>query len=157
MELTNSIEDILRQLNRALDPEHQVDEREITGVGARLNHLLAYAAQPATASAEAPHASRPTLRARLAMLWHAIKDKLAAWLSPLTPKWRKLLALLKAKLFENNTGKERLWPFLLTLMVVIFIAAVLKSLPMLIAFLAFFGLLSLVQLLRSLCPSPAFV
>ena len=153
-----SIEDILNHVNQHLAPEDRVPEEEIARVGAQLKAMLANAAR-AYQQQNSQSSARPSLRTRLAAFWQALKEKLVALLAPLTPRWRKLIGLIREKLdqIEGGTGLEALLSMVLIVVVVAVIAALVKSLPLLVALLALTGLVTFLRLLACITRLPGLI
>ena|ERR1044071_1060277 len=144
IDVTRQIEEILAQINTDLAPDERVCEHEIGRVGGELNQMLN--AAMAQASCQLPPPAPPrTLKQKLGALWAAIKDKLCAWLSPVTPAWLRFVNALKAKLQSLANGNEILvWTGFAALAIAL-VATLVKSLTLLIALLAIIGLARLVR------------
>jgi hypothetical protein len=153
-----SIEDILNHVNQHLAPEDRVPEEEIARVGAQLKAMLTNAA-PAYHQQNSQGSARPSLRTRLAAFWQALKEKLAALLAPLTPRWRKLIGLIREKLnqVEGGASLEALMGMVLIVVVVAVLAALMKSLPLLVALLALTGLMTFMRLLACITRLPGLL
>ena len=144
-----SIEDVFRHLNDHLAPEDRVPEEEIARVGDELKRMLADPPKTSTRPIEDTQPGRRSLRTRLAAFWQALKEKLAALLAPLTPRWHKLINLIRAKLaqVEGKSGMDALLSMVLVVVVVAIISALVKSLPLLVGLLALTGLITFLRLL----------
>jgi hypothetical protein len=158
MDVTNQLQEILKAINRELDPNDRVSEQEIGAAGWELNRMLNVAAQ--TAAGQLPTPGRPrTLRQKLAALWAAIRDKITAWLSPVPPRWLRFVNALKAKLqqLQNTQGNEAMLGLGLMAVAIALVAALLKSMPLLVGLLAALGFVSLVRLIERVTRIPAFI
>ena len=146
MESHVSLEEVLHHVNKSLPPEDRVPEEEIARVGAELKQMLSTAAAQDPAG---PAPSGRSLRTRLAALWAALKEKLAALLAPLSPRWNRLIGLIREKLaqVDSKGGMDALLGMVLVVVVVAVLAALIKSLPLFVALLALTGLLTFVRLL----------
>jgi hypothetical protein len=139
MNVTRQIEDILIQINNEVAPEDRVCEHEIARVGGELNQMIN--AAMAQASYQIPPPAPPqSLKGKLAAIWTAIKDRISAWLSPVVPWWVRFVNALKEKLYSLINGNEVLiWTGLAALAIAL-VAALVKSMALLIAVLAIIGL-----------------
>lgn len=144
IDVTAQIEQILAQINNDLAPEDRVREHEIGRVGGELNHMLNAAL--AQASCQMPPPAPPlTLKGKLAALWAALKDRISAWLAPVTPWWLRFVNALKEKLQDLFNGNQILiWSGLAALAIAL-VAALVKSMTLLIGLLAIIGLARLVR------------
>jgi cobalamin biosynthesis protein CobD/CbiB len=87
-----------------------------------------------------PPAPPQSLKGKLAAIWTAIKDRISAWLSPVVPWWVRFVNALKEKLYSLINGNEVLiWTGLAALAIAL-VAALVKSMALLIAVLAIIGL-----------------
>jgi hypothetical protein len=143
MDVTRQLQEILIQINNDLAPEDRVCEHEIAQVGGELNHMLNNAVQQAAGNLPPP-APRRTLKQKLAALWQAIKDKIAAWLSPVTPRWLRFVNALRRKL-ENWELSGGVIAVGLVAIAIALVAALVKSMTLLIAVLAIIGFARLVK------------
>ncbi len=147
MEISRQLEEILSEINRELQPEDQVTPEEIARVGQQLNNMLNDGTRQAAGQVQI---NRPrNWREKLAALWQAIRDRINAWLCPVSPRWNRFLEAVKAKLreFQSQPGNETLLALGLMAVAVAVIAAILKSLPLLITLLAALGFVHLLRVL----------
>ena len=160
MEISKELQEILRQVNNELPPHDRVSEQEIAAVGGELNHMLTTATQQTASQFEvAPTCSPRTLRQKLAALWQAIKDKISEWLSPVPPQWTRFMTGLRRKLQElqSTPGNEKLIAVGLMAVGIAVAAALVKSMPLLIALLALLGITSLVRLAERITRIPSMI
>ncbi len=143
MDVTRQLSEILSQINNDFAPQDRVCEHEISGVSSELNEMLNRAVQQAAGNLPPP-APRRTLKQKLAALWQAIKDKIAAWLSPVTPKWLQFVNALRAKL-QNWELSGGVIAIALVAIAIALVATLLKSMTLLIALLAIVGFARLVK------------
>jgi hypothetical protein len=144
MDVTRQLQEILTQINNDLAPEDRVCEHEIAQVGGELNQMLNTAVAQASGQLSAP-APRRSLKEKLALLWAAIKDKIAAWLSPVTSRWLRFIDRLRAKLQNLLNGNEVLLWTALVAVAIALIAVLLKSMSLLVVLLAIIGFARLVR------------
>lgn len=147
MDVTRQLQEILAQINNDLAPQDRVCEHEIAHVGGELNQMLNTAVQQASGNLPPPAAPR-SLKQKLAALWSAIKDKLAAWLSPAMPRWVRFVNALRRKL-EGWEGAGGVLAIALVAIAVALVAALVKSMSLLIALLAIIGF---ARLLKEILP-----
>jgi hypothetical protein len=154
MEIHRQLEEILIQINNELSPADRVTHEEIAEVGDQLNGMLTRATQQAGRQLEA----RPprTFKDKLLALWQAIKDRIESWLSPISPRWKRFLEAVKAKLSElqSQPGNEKLLAIGLMAVAVAVVAAVIKSIPLLIALLAALGFVHMLRVLENVTRFP---
>lgn len=144
IDVTCQIEQILAQINNDLAPEDRVCEHEIGRVGGELNHMLN--AAMAQASCQMPPPAPPqTLKAKLAALWSALKDRISACLAPVSPWWVRFVNALRSKLQSLIYGNEVLIWTGLAAVAIALVAALLKSMTLLIGLLAIVGFARLVK------------
>ncbi len=146
MDVTRQLQEILIQINNDLAPEDRVCEHEIAQVGDQLNRMLNTAVQQAAGNMPPPAPPR-TLKEKLAALWQAIKDKIAAWLSPV-PHWLRFVNALRRKL-EGWEWSGGVIAIALVAIAIAVVAALLKSMTLLIALLAIIGF---ARLLKEILP-----
>jgi hypothetical protein len=157
MEISRQLEEILLQINNELPEWDRVTHEEIASVGHQLNGMLTQATQQAAGQFQA--APPRTFKEKLLALWQAIKDRINAWLSPISPRWNRFLEAVKAKLRELQTrpGNEKLLAIGLMAVAVAVVAAVIKSIPLLIALLAALGFAHMLRLLERVTRIPQFI
>jgi hypothetical protein len=147
MYATKPIEDLLSQINESLAPDERVDSEQIQELGQQLDCLLkeAEGAEWRTDVAPAP---KLHWKQRLLRFWQKIKEKLCAWLSPICPRWRKLISRLKEILHKvsENAGQPAILSAILIAVVVAVVAALIKSLPLIVALLSIIGFVHLARL-----------
>ena len=155
MDVSNELREILVQINNEIAPQDRVSEQEIADVGAELNKMLATATREAGGQLHTP-ANPRTLKGKLAALWQAIKHKIAAWLSPITPRWLRFVNALKAKLrqLESMPGDETLKVIGLMAIAIAIVAVLIKSMPLLIALLALLGFVSVLRIAERITRIP---
>jgi len=143
------IEDILRQVNHTLAPHERVSADQIRNVGHQLDCLLHEAEGPEYHSEPEP-LPELTLKDRLLQFWQQIKEKFAAMMAAISPRWRKLINRLKQILqtVSDKTGEETLLTAALIVIVIAVAAALINSLPLIVALLSVIGFISLVRLLE---------
>ena len=157
MEATQQIQEILRQVNNDFAPEDRVEERELGEVSAQLNRMLGSAVEQANQQQHYCPPPPPTgFWARLGALWQAIKDKISAWLAPVTPRWVRMLNALRTRLeqLQQYAGGDQYGALLVMAAGIAIVAALLKSLPMLVALLAMLGVATVLRFLESLTRFP---
>ncbi len=148
MDVTRQLQEILIQINNDLAPEDRVCEHEIAQVGGELNNMLNTAVHQAAGNLPPPAPPR-TLKQKLAALWAAIKEKIAAWLSPVTPRWVRFMNALKTKLQDFAEENEVLLVVGLMAIAIALVSALLKSMTLLVALLAVIGF---ARLLKEILP-----
>jgi hypothetical protein len=149
IDVTGQIEQILAQINNDLAPQDRVCEHEIGRVGGELNRMLN--AAMAQASCQMPPPAPPQiLTGKLAALWAALKDRISAWLAPVTPWWVRFVNALKEKLHNLINGNE-IWVWTgLAALAIALVAALVKSMTLLIGLLAIVGF---ARLLKEILPA----
>lgn len=155
MEIHRELESILWQINNELPQEDRIGPEEIGHVGHQLNDMLNNVTQEARQQHYLPTHPR-TWREKLSALWEAIKTKINEWLCPVSSRWQRFLEAMKTKLQElqSRPGGEALIGVGLMAVGIALVAALAKSIPLLIGLLAALGFVTLLRLVERITRIP---